>query len=166
MLEILTVIWMMIAAVVVAFVTQQVQAGIGLTWHTAYLIAINIVAFLIYVYDKLIAGIRGALHLDFLPLRVPTPVMTWGLAFFGGIIGALFGIAVSGHKTSGGEGGFREELYIAGFFGILGAVLLYEASRSWGLISLEQVDTFIAGASSALIELAQTLVQFARGFLG
>ncbi len=166
MLEIFTVIWMLIAAFVVAYVTQQVQASAGLSWHTAYLIAINIAAFVFYVYDKLIAAIRGALHLDFIPLRVPTPVLTWGLAFFGGIVGALFGVAVSGHKTSGGEAGFRDELYVAGFAGVIGVALLYLATGRWGFISLERIDAFIAGASSALVEVAQTLVGFVRGFAG
>ena len=57
----------------------------------AWLVAINLVAFLAYGYDKLIAGTQW--------MRVPEKVLL-ALAFIGGTIGALAGMWVFRHKTA------------------------------------------------------------------
>lgn len=54
----------------------------------AYLIAINLVAFVFYVYDKLISQVRDWLYLERVPLRVPDDVLKWRLALPGRIVRA------------------------------------------------------------------------------
>jgi uncharacterized membrane protein YsdA (DUF1294 family) len=61
------------------------------TWVAAWLIAISVVAFLTYGYDKLIAGTEH--------MRVPERVLLL-LAFVGGTPGALVGMQVFRHKTA------------------------------------------------------------------
>lgn len=62
-----------------------------ITWVAAWLIAISAVAFLIYGYDKQIAGTDR--------MRVPERVLLL-LAFVGGTPGALVGMQVFRHKTT------------------------------------------------------------------
>ncbi|MBX3057348.1 MAG: DUF1294 domain-containing protein [Anaerolineae bacterium] len=62
-----------------------------LTALFAWLISITVVTFLTYGYDKLIAGSAR--------LRVPENALL-ALAFVGGTVGALGGMALFRHKTS------------------------------------------------------------------
>jgi uncharacterized membrane protein YsdA (DUF1294 family) len=57
----------------------------------SWLIAINIITLLVYVYDKAIAGSNRT--------RVPERVLLL-LTFAGGTVGALVGMQMSHHKTS------------------------------------------------------------------
>ncbi|MCE5193192.1 MAG: DUF1294 domain-containing protein [Candidatus Cryosericum sp.] len=63
----------------------------ALDWVQAWLLAITVVTFLTYGYDKLVAG-SGA-------MRVPERVLLT-LAFAGGTVGALLGMRLFHHKIS------------------------------------------------------------------
>ena len=80
--------------IVLAAVVGAMFADIDALW--SWLIAINVVAFLVFGYDKAISG-TGA-------TRVPEIVLI-GLTFFGGAVGVLVGRPVFHHKTK--KVGFR-----------------------------------------------------------
>ena len=71
----------------------------------AWLVAINLVAFLTYGYDKMIAGTGR--------MRVPEAVLL-GLAAVGGAAGALLGMLLFQHKTS-------KVSFLASYWGIVAA---------------------------------------------
>ncbi|MBE7531458.1 MAG: DUF1294 domain-containing protein [Chloroflexi bacterium] len=78
-----------IIALVGALVLMQLIDVLTALW--AWLISITIVTFFTYGYDKLIAGSAR--------LRVPENTLL-ALAFVGGTVGALAGMALFHHKTS------------------------------------------------------------------
>jgi len=67
----------------------------------AWLIAINVITFLTFGYDKMIAGTRRT--------RVPEAILL-ALALCGGTIGALLGMSVFRHKTI--KTSFRRRLWL------------------------------------------------------
>ena len=71
--------------------TLALHFGLGLDVVLAWLIAITVVTFLTYGYDKLIAGSGRT--------RVPEKVLL-ALAFLGGTLGALAGMWLFRHKTA------------------------------------------------------------------
>ena len=78
-----------IIALIGALVLMQLIRSLDVLW--AWLISITIVTFFTYGYDKLIAKSER--------LRVPENALL-ALAFVGGTVGALGGMAVFRHKTS------------------------------------------------------------------
>ncbi|HEY3342140.1 MAG TPA: DUF1294 domain-containing protein [Anaerolineae bacterium] len=79
-------------AITLTLVTMLLLATLlKVGWVAAWLIAISAVAFLVYGYDKLIAGTDR--------MRVPEQVLLL-LAFIGGTPGALAGMQIFRHKTS------------------------------------------------------------------
>lgn len=69
----------------IAYATVQAHAMLDVAWSTAYLIAVNVVAFAFYAFDKIFVRLLNTLR-----LRVPEDVLVWLLAFPGGIVGAIF----------------------------------------------------------------------------
>lgn len=78
-----------IIALIGALVLMQLIDMLTALW--AWLISITVVTFMTYGYDKLIAGSAR--------LRVPENALL-ALAFVGGTVGALGGMALFHHKTS------------------------------------------------------------------
>ena len=78
-----------IIALIGALVLMQIIDFLDALW--AWLISITIVTFFTYGYDKVIAGSER--------LRIPENALL-ALAFVGGTVGALGGMAVFRHKTS------------------------------------------------------------------
>ena len=113
----------------------------------AYVLAINAVAFAIYGWDKGVAKVLGWLKLkDSLPLRVPENLLIWGLAFPGGIVGAVAAMVAFNHKIGSKEKAdqFRIELLQAGalFTGALLIILLLVTAT--GIDVLVILDGIIA----------------------
>ena len=92
-----------------------------------WLVAIDLVTFLTFGYDKLIAGTRR--------MRVPEAVLL-GLAFVGGTVGAIAAMALFRHKTL--KTGFRRRLYAVVRVQVLLALayLLVLAPRLRGAVAL------------------------------
>ncbi len=67
------------------------EAALRLDWAVAWLIAISLVAFCTFAYDKSVAGSNR--------LRVPERVLLF-LALVGGTLGALLAMQVFRHKTA------------------------------------------------------------------
>lgn len=84
-----------------AIILAAVLAVLGLDVVISWLLAITLVTFLAYGYDKLIAGTRRT--------RIPESVLL-ALTFTGGTVGALLGRWLFRHKTS--KGGFRLKFWL------------------------------------------------------
>jgi len=82
------------AAIILAVVVGGLFAGVDALW--SWIIAITVVTFLAFGYDKAISGTDVT--------RVPEVVLL-ALTFFGGTLGALIGRPVFHHKTK--KIGFR-----------------------------------------------------------
>ena len=80
----------------------------------SWLIAINLVAFLTYGYDKSIAGSRR--------MRVPERVLLW-LALILGSLGAWLGMQVFHHKTI--KGSFRRRFWLVVIIQVAVIILYY-----------------------------------------
>ena len=80
----------------------------------SWLIAINLVAFLTYGYDKSIAGSHR--------MRVPERVLLW-LALILGSLGALLGMQVFHHKTI--KGSFRRRFWLVVIIQVAVIILYY-----------------------------------------
>jgi uncharacterized membrane protein YsdA (DUF1294 family) len=76
--------WELIIALLTAAVTYVIHLHVDLNIMLEYLVAINIVACLLYRYDKLISAHEDA-------TRIPNLVLA-AMAIFGGSIGSLCGI--------------------------------------------------------------------------
>ncbi|MFQ5854941.1 MAG: DUF1294 domain-containing protein [Anaerolineae bacterium] len=137
------------AAATVAYATVQVQATFGVAWTLAYLIAINVVAFAFYAFDKIFVG-----PLNLLRLRVPEDVLVWELAFPGGILGATAAMYLLQHKTSPGESGFRMELLKA--YAVLITLILI--NRRWALVSQAQLDSVVQNVAGMVLNTVQMIV--------
>ena len=90
------------------------RLGLGLDGMLGWLIAISLVTFMTYGYDKAIAGSERT--------RVPERVLLV-LALAGGTVGALVGMRVFRHKTA--KGGFRAKLGLIIIAQILVLVVYY-----------------------------------------
>ncbi len=84
--------WGSIAALLTAGITYVIHLHVDIDIVLVYLAAVNVVAFLLYRYDKLIPTHEDA-------TRIPNLVLA-ALAVFGGSLGALSGIyRKDRHKT-------------------------------------------------------------------
>ena len=72
------------------FAYMRLQPVVVAEWAISFLLAVNLVTFIYFCYDKAIAG-RSV-------YRVPESVLLW-LAFFGGSPAAGLAQAILGHKT-------------------------------------------------------------------
>jgi uncharacterized membrane protein YsdA (DUF1294 family) len=141
-----------IAAASVAYGTTLVHLGLGLSWFVAYLVAINIVAFLFYGFDKLFASFLNAFK-----MRVPEFLLIWGLAFPGGFVGAWFGMQLFGHKTGPETFGFRVDLLKAfALAAAVAAVVLLIDNR--GLLSFEMLDSFVESMATFTLRVTQEVL--------
>jgi uncharacterized membrane protein YsdA (DUF1294 family) len=86
--------WGLIATLLTAGIIYTIYQHIYLDLRLVYLIAINIAAFLLYCYDKLISCHEEA-------TRIPN-LLLLGLAAVGGSVGALVGIYCVRHKIRDG----------------------------------------------------------------
>jgi uncharacterized membrane protein YsdA (DUF1294 family) len=141
-----------IAAASVAYGTTLVHLGTGLDWFMAYLVAINVVAFLFYGFDKLFASFLNAFR-----MRVPEFLLIWGLAFPGGFVGAWFGMQLFGHKTGPEKVEFRVDLLKAfALAAALAAIVLLIDSQ--GLISFEILDSVVEAGATFTLRVAQEVL--------
>jgi uncharacterized membrane protein YsdA (DUF1294 family) len=147
------------AAFSVAFGATWLHTSFGLSWFVAYLIAINVVAFLMYGFDKLFASFLNALR-----MRVPEALLIWGLAFPGGFVGAWMGMQVFGHKTGPETFGFRVDFLKAFALAAAGVTVVMLIDRQ-GLISFGALDALIEAGATFTLRLAQgVLAILGRGW--
>jgi uncharacterized membrane protein YsdA (DUF1294 family) len=88
------------AAVILAIWLWNLLSGLLLAW----LVAINVIAFFTYWYDKRIAGTGRT--------RVPEAVLV-SLAFAGGWMLAYFAMRIFHHKTGPNSKDFRTKFWLA-----------------------------------------------------
>jgi uncharacterized membrane protein YsdA (DUF1294 family) len=141
------------AIVAIAYGTMQVHGSLSNAWWVAYLVAINGVAFMFYVYDKVLVGLLQRLH-----LRVPEGILVWGLALPGGIIGAIVAMYSVHHKTSPNKRDFRMNLLKAF---IVQIIVLYAAHR-WNVVSQEQVNDLVANMAGIVVNTVQLILTSVR----
>ena len=103
------------SAVAGVVVLVRFLPSLNVVW--AWLIALNAITFLIYGYDKAIAG-KG-------PTRVPEMVLL-GLVLFGGTLGAIIGRVFFDHKTK--KESFRVKFWLV----VLLQVGLLAGLYMWG----------------------------------
>ena len=142
------------AVAVVAFATAGAHDRLDLEWSLAYVLAINAAAFVFYVYDKLVAKVRNALYLTFLPVRVPDVVLKWWLALPGGIVGAYAAMNVADHKTGDDEREFRIDLLKAYAIQVT-AVALLLALLDRAMLTREQLDAVVAALAGTVVSTVQ-----------
>jgi uncharacterized membrane protein YsdA (DUF1294 family) len=131
------IVYESIAVVAAAYATLAAHSVLGSSWLWAYVLAINLVAFLVFAFDKVFVG-----FLQRLRIRVPEKVLIWGLAFPGGMVGAWAAMRILRHKTSADKRAFRLELRMA----LLAQVLLIVGSGlliQIGFLSLATFDNLI-----------------------
>lgn len=92
-----------LAVALAAVATGALALGAGLPPALAWVLAISAVTFLVYGYDKAVAGAG--------PTRVPKIVLL-GLALIGGTLGAMLGMLVFRHKVGPNTADFRVGLAI------------------------------------------------------
>ncbi len=93
--------------IITAYVTVWAYNWFGLAWWLAYLVGINVAAYLIYALDKSIVKIFGGDDEDDEKkdgprkkvLRAPENILAWGFILGGGGVGALYGMVLSNHKV-------------------------------------------------------------------
>jgi len=136
--------------VAVAFVTKSLHEVYNIAWASAFLLAINAVAFGVYSFDKIFVK-----PLKLLRIRVPEYVLIWLLAFPGGTFGAVIAMFANDHKTGPDTREFRLELLAAlAIQFILVVVLLYLALVR-RQISREDLDRYVNIAMNVVLALAQ-----------
>lgn len=147
------IIYLPVTMLSLAWVTEFFAAAVGMVWLVAYVLAINGLAFAIYGWDKGVSIVLGWLKfLGFLPLRVPEALLVWGLAFPGGIVGAVMAMLIFNHKTGPSPDAalFRMSLLRASAF--LAAILLSVIV----IVTATSID--LIGFLEALIETCVNLV--------
>lgn len=146
----------------VAYATAYVHDEFSAAWSLAYLIAINIVTFAFYAYDKVLATLLDSLYLGFLPLRVPEDVLVWWLAFPGGIFGAAAAVYMLNHKTGPKKRDFRIELLKA--YAIQATLLLVSLLIVRGRVSVsqEELDVFVEKLANTVLDFVQMLLATIR----
>jgi uncharacterized membrane protein YsdA (DUF1294 family) len=146
-------VYQSIAVVATAYATLAAHSVLRLRWLWAYLLAINLIAFLFFGFDKVFVGLLQRLR-----IRVPEKVLIWGLAFPGGTAGAWAAMRVFRHKTSADKRAFRLELRMA---------LLVQVMVIVGLGLLIQIGVLSLASLDSLIELIVGLVHgFLSGIFG
>jgi uncharacterized membrane protein YsdA (DUF1294 family) len=163
-LVVFSAIWLVVAIVGTALMATRVHNGTGSGWLVSYLVAVNLVTFVLYVYDKIVSQVLELLHLDWLPLRIPEAVLIWGLAFFGGLPGAALGMAFAGHKTKKAE--FQSELSLAGFLSVACAAALYFGITRWHWLTLAAINEFVAVSAASVLDAALEIAPPLGRFLG
>jgi uncharacterized membrane protein YsdA (DUF1294 family) len=142
-----------IVAVTIAFATVRVHDMLGVAWWLAYLIAINLVAFAFFTFDKIFVNFLNTLR-----LRVPEDVLVWMLALPGGIVGSILGMYVAGHKTGDDKHEFRMQLLKA--YAI--QVTLVLIARRWALVSNNQLNSIVESLAHIVLNLAQQFIATLR----
>ncbi len=136
------------AIVAVAFATTAVHRELHNPWWLDYLIAVNVVAFSFYVYDKIVAQLLDKMAITFLPVRVPEHILVWFLAFPGGSLGAYAAMYLAEHKTGPGASDFRRNLAKAVFAQVAVAAVLVRGVQ----IPSTQVNGFVEGAAGSIVD--------------
>lgn len=94
----------LVAAIVMGAVTMSIGIVWGqIPWLWAYLLGINVSTFVLYAYDKFVAGTSA--------IRVPERVLIL-VAAAGGSIAAILGTELLRHKVSPRKRAFRIQLSI------------------------------------------------------
>lgn len=152
-----TVFYSLTVPVAVAYVTAYAYDALSITWGSAYLVGINVVAFVLYAYDKILVDL-----LNFLQMRVPESVLIWQLAFPGGTAGTLLSMALTGHKTGEGGRAFRRELGGALFpqmFIIIGLLVISQAGFKLPIQLLDDLVEFVVLLVLDLAQAGLALIQ-------
>lgn len=150
-------LYLPLTIIAIALASDASQAALGASWTVAYLVGINLAAFMIYVWDKVIAGPLESWGLSFLPLRVPEALLIWGLAFPGGTLGAILAMFLANHKTAKPE--FGAKLLIALALQFVLVVLILLAVFEWGRLSLAWLDEVAQGVVGLGLDLADILLR-------
>lgn len=150
----------MATIIATAYATAYVYDAFGITWASAYLVAINVVAFVVYVLDKAFPNL-----LEFFELRVPEVILIWGLAFPGGILGALLAMLFTGHKTSADKRTFR--FWLSMSFVLQVAILfgLLIVSQRGGEVSLQFFDELVESVVRLVLDVTQPGLTFIKRLL-
>lgn len=157
-LVIASILYVPLVFVTAAAATTGLQNTFELPWLVAYLIGINLVAFGFYVWDKWMARFRAFLHLEFLPIRVPTYVLIWMLAFPGGAAGAILAMFLTSHKIGPAEMDFRLRLLrVIGLELALG-ILLVVLTLVVGPQILETLGQVVEAVCETVLGIANTIL--------
>jgi uncharacterized membrane protein YsdA (DUF1294 family) len=140
------------AAVAVAYGATLLHTSLGQSWFVAYLVAINVVAFLFYGFDKLFVSFLNAFK-----ARVPEALLIWGLAFPGGFVGAWLGMQVFSHKTGPETFGFRVD-FLKAFALAAAVVTVVMLIDRQGLISFGALDALIEAGATFTLRVAQEVL--------
>jgi uncharacterized membrane protein YsdA (DUF1294 family) len=84
-------VWILFVVLLVVIIGLVLYGTVGISFGWMYLIAINVVTFLLFMYDKMASRRERA-------GRIPNRVL-FGLCVLGGAIGAWAGMRVFHHKT-------------------------------------------------------------------
>ncbi len=131
-----------------AFAAMRLHEGSNIPWWSAYLIAANAVAFLIYAYDKLISP------LGWKWLRVPEIILAWEIPLLGGGYGAILGMALN-HKTSTDKRYFQRNLFLANLIFMGFWVFMF-----WqGYLTLADANRIAENFTRTVLDTASALVE-------
>jgi uncharacterized membrane protein YsdA (DUF1294 family) len=118
---IIALFYEVLAIFATACLALLIRDKMGWGWFLTLLMAINIVTFLVYGFDKIFVRMLSRLR-----FRVPEKVLIWGLAFPGGTLGAWGAVLLLKHKSGSGKRAFRHELLkVSAIQVIVGAVLVF-----------------------------------------
>lgn len=146
--------------IITAYVTVWAYDWFGLAWWLAYLIGINVAAYLIYALDKSIVKMFGGDDEDDEKkdgprkkvLRAPENILAWGFILGGGGVGALYGMILSNHKVSKKE--FHRKLLLA--FSIFFGLSFLIVRQGWW--SSDLANGVIESACHTIIEITNATV--------
>jgi uncharacterized membrane protein YsdA (DUF1294 family) len=143
-----TLIFGLLIPFLFAFAAMRLHENSTFPWWSAYLIAANAVAFLVYAFDKLLAKAK------WLHIRVPESVLAWEIPLLGGGYGALLGMAV-GHKTNEKHAKFQNSLYLANalFLGFWAVALWQE------YLTLADANRIAENFTVTVLDTAASLVE-------
>ena len=122
-----------------ALVAQFAHAQQGFPWWVAYLFAVNLVTYLIFLLDWLIAPLANVPVLGWILLRAPNWLLFGLLPAIGGFPATLLSVGSLNHKSSDAYSRMRNWSF---GIALMAALLLFLLHRSAGL-TLDGINTLV-----------------------
>ena len=153
----------LVAMSAITFTTYQIWELYELAWLFAYLVTVNLVTFLIYFFDKLIAPIGQMPILKYLfNIRAPNSFLFWELSLLGGGIGAVYGIYLNDHKTSEEYRWKRLQLWFINWIVFAGLLFILWAA----VVPFADLNALIGGIILTLMSTGEFITNSARFVTG